>query len=94
MVHKWAVWLHNACRLGVRNGSKRGTKSEVAQKWAGWLHNPWCKEVPIVSNRGTKREVAHKWARWLHNPCRIGGPQRFKAGDKMRGGPQGHWVAT
>ena len=28
--------------------------------------------------------MAHKWALWLHHPCRPGGPQRFKAGDKIR----------
>ena len=32
--------------------------------------------------------MAHKWARWLHNPCRLGGPRRFRAGGRIRGGPQ------
>ena len=32
--------------------------------------------------------MAHKWARWLHNPYRLGGPRRFKAGGKIRGGQQ------
>ena len=36
--------------------------------------------------RGTESEVAHKWAGLLHNPCRLGGPQRFKAGDRIRSG--------
>ena len=44
--------------------------------------------VPSASDRGTKSEVAHKWARWLHNLCRLWGPLRFKAGDKVRSGPQ------
>ena len=35
-----------------------------------------------------KELVAHKWARWLHNPCRLGGPHRFRAGGKIRSGPQ------
>ena len=30
--------------------------------------------------------MAHKWAGWLHKPCRLGGPPRFRAGDKIRGG--------
>ena len=38
--------------------------------------------------------MAHKWARWLHNPCRLGGPHRFKAGDKMISGPQLGKVGT
>ena len=39
-------------------------------------------------------EVAHKWARWLHNPCRLGGPDRFRAGGRIRSGPQVGKVAT
>ena len=31
--------------------------------------------------------MAHKWANWLHDPCRLGGPQRFKAGDKITSAP-------
>ena len=38
MAHKWADWLHNPCRLGGRNTSKKRTKSEVAHKCA-YLHN-------------------------------------------------------
>ena len=51
-------------------------------------------EVPHTSRRGRKSEVARKWARWLHNPCHLGGPRRFKAGDKIRCGRQVGWVAT
>ena len=40
MVHKWARWLHNPCRLGVPTASHRGAKSEVAHKWASRVHNP------------------------------------------------------
>ena len=60
-------------------GPKRGRKWEM---------------VPTASERGTESEVAHKWARWLHNPCRLGDPHRFKAGDKIRSGPQVGKVAT
>ena len=38
--------------------------------------------------QGTKSERADKWAHWLHNPCRLGGPRNFRAGDKIRSGPQ------
>ena len=40
VVHKWAEWLHNLCRLGVPNASERGTKSAMAHKWADWLRPP------------------------------------------------------
>ena len=49
---------------------------------------------PNPAERGTESEVAHKWARWLHNPCRLGGPHRFRAGGRIRGGPQVGKVAT
>ena len=38
--------------------------------------------------------MAHKWAKWLPHPCRIGDPRRFKAGGKIRSGPQVGKVAT
>ena len=50
--------------------------------------------IPTASERGAKSEVAHKWARWPHNPCRLGVPHRFKAGGKIRSGPQVSKVAT
>ena len=50
--------------------------------------------VPTASERGAESEVAHKWARWLHNPCRLGGPHRFRAGGRIRSGPQVGKVAT
>ena len=50
--------------------------------------------VPSASKRGAKSEVAHKWARWLHNPCRLGGPHCFKAGGRIKSGPQVGKVAT
>ena len=50
--------------------------------------------VPTASEWGAESQVAHKWARWLHNPCRLGGPHRFRAGGRIRSGPQGGKVAT
>ena len=44
--------------------------------------------VPTASGRGAESEVAHKWGEWLHNPCRLGGPNRFRAGGRIRSGPQ------
>ena len=50
--------------------------------------------VPSASERGAESKVAQKWTRWLHNPCRPGGPHRFRAGGKIRSGPQVGKVAT
>ena len=44
--------------------------------------------VPNTPERGGKSAVAHEWADCLHHPCRLGGPQRFRAGDKMSHRPQ------
>ena len=68
------------------------------QKWPtsgqnGYL-TPAVSGIPTASERGAKSEVAHKWAEWLPHPCRIGDPHRFKAGGKMRSGPQVGKVAT
>ena len=49
---------------------------------------------PPLQSGGAKSEVAHKWARWLHHPCRIGDPDRFRAGGKIRSGPEMGKVAT
>ena len=68
------------------------------QKWPtsgqiGYL-TPVVSGIPTASKRGAKSEVAHKWAKWLPHPCRIGDPHRFKAGGKIRSGPQVGKLAT
>ena len=68
------------------------------QKWPingqGGYITPATSGIPAASERGAKSEVAHKWARWLHHPCRLGDPLRFRAGGKVRSGPQVGKVAT
>ena len=44
--------------------------------------------IPTASRRGAKSKGAHNWASWLHHPCRLGDPQSFRAGRKIRSGPQ------
>ena len=60
----------------------------------GGYITPAASGIPTASERGAKSEVAHKWARWLHHPCRLGDPRRFRAGGKIRSGPQMGKVAT
>ena len=61
------------------------------QKWPtcgqGGYVTPAASGIPSASKRGAKSEVAHLWARWLHNSCRLGDPQSFRAGGKIRSGP-------
>ena len=68
------------------------------QKWptsgrSGYL-TPAVSGIPVAAERGAKSEVAHKWAKWLPHPCRIGEPHRFRAGGKIRSGPQVGELAT
>ena len=68
------------------------------QKWPtsgqnGYL-TPAVSGVPTASERGAKSEVAHNWAKWLPHPYRIGDPHRFRAGGKIRSGPQVGKMAT
>ena len=80
---------------GIPAASERGGQN---QKWPtsgqiGYL-TPAVSGLPAAAERGAKSEVAHKWANWLPHPCRIGDPRRFRAGGKIRSGPQVGKVAT
>ena len=95
VAHKWAKWLPHPCRIGGSPPLESGGQNE---KWptsgqSGYL-TPAVSGIPTASKRGAKSEVAHKWAKWLPHPCRIGDPHRFRAGGKMRSGPQVGKVAT
>ena len=50
--------------------------------------------VPNALEQVTKSAMAHNWAGWLHNLCRLEVPHHFRAGDKIRGGPQVGRVST
>ena len=50
--------------------------------------------ISTASERWAKSDVAHLWAKWLRHPCRLGDPHRFRAGGKIRSGPQVGKVAT
>ena len=91
VAHKWANWLPHPCRIGIPSGGQN-------QKWPtsgqiGYL-TPAVSGIPTASEQGAKSEVAHKWANWLPHPCRIGDPRRFRAGGKIRSGPQVGKLAT
>ena len=44
--------------------------------------------ISTASERVRKSEVAHLWAKWLRHPCRLGDSHRFRAGGKIKSGPQ------
>ena len=79
-------------------GSPSLKSGEVNQKWptsgqSGYV-TPAVSGIPTASERGAKSEVAHLWAKWLCHPRRLGDPHRFRAGGKIRSGPQVSKVAT
>ena len=92
---KRARWLHNPCHLGGPHRLRAGGKN---QKWPtsgqGGYITPTAWGVPTASEREAVSEVAHKWARWRHIPCRLGRPHTFRAGGRIRIGPQVGKVAT
>ena len=95
LAHKWAKWLPHPCRIGDPHRCRAGGQN---QKWPtsgqiGYL-TPAVSGIPTAAERGAKSEVAHKWANWLPHPCRIGDPHRFRAGGKIRSGPQVGKLAT
>ena len=79
-------------------GSEPLQSGRQNQKWGisgqGGYITPAASGIRTASKRGAKSEVAHKWARWLHHPCRLRNTHRFKAGGKIRSGPQMGKVAT
>ena len=95
VAHKWAKWLPHPCRIGdphrFRAGGKIRSGPQVGKMATS---TPAVSGIPTASERGAKSEVAHKWAKWLPHPCRIGDPHRFRAGGKIRSGPQEGKVAT
>ena len=95
VAHKWAKWLPHPYRIGDPHRFRAGGQN---QKWptsgqSGYL-TPAVSGIPTATERGAKSEVAHKWAKWLPHPCRIGDPHRYRAGGKIRSGPQVGKVAT
>ena len=77
----------NPTTWGVPNASKRGTKLEVAHKWARWLHNP-CRlgGSPPLQGGGRNQKWPTSGPGGYITPAAGGGPQRFKAGDKISSG--------
>ena len=95
MAHKRARWLHTPGRL---RGSPTLLCGGHNHKWPtsgpGGCITIAALGVTNASERGTKSEMGHQWAGCLHNARRLRGPQRFRAGDEIRSGPQVGRVAT
>ena len=95
VAHKWAKWLPHPCRIRDPHRFRAGGKIRSGPQVGKMATSPLpYRGSPPLQSRGGKSEVAHKWAKWLPHPCRIGDPHRFRAGGKIRSGPQVGKVAT
>ena len=66
---------------GIPTASERGDKIRSGPQVGNVATSPLpFRGSPPLQSRGIKSEVARKWAKWLPHPCRIGDPQRFRAG--------------
>ena len=80
---------------GVPTASERGDRIRSGPPVGKVATSPLPpRRSPPLQSGHTESEVAHKWAWWLHHPCRLRGPQRFRAGDRIRIGPQVGKAAT
>ena len=79
---------------GIPTASERGQNQKWPTSWQSGYVTPAVSGIPTASERRGKSEVAHLWAKWVRHPCRLGDPHRFRAGGKIRSGPQVGKVAT
>ena len=94
VAHNWAKWLRHPCRLGDPHRLRAGGKIRRGPQVGKVATSPLPSRGSPPLQRGAKSEVAHLWAKWLRHPCRLGDPHRFRAGGKIRSGPQVGKVAT
>ena len=95
VAHKWANWLPHPCRIGYFLRFRAGGKFRSGPLVGKLATSPLpYRKAPLLQSRGAKSEVAHKWAKWLPHPCRIGEPNRYRAGGKIRSGPLVGKLAT
>ena len=85
----------NPTARGVPTASDRGAKSEVAHKWARWLHNS-CHHggSPPLQIGGQNQRWPTSGLGGYITPATMGGPHRFRAGGRIRSGPEVGPVAT
>ena len=95
VARKWANWLPHPCRIGDPHRFRAGGKIRSGPQEGKVATSPLpYRGSPPLQSGGAKSEVPHKWAMWLPHPSRIGDPRRFRAGGKIRSGPQVGKVAT
>ena len=95
VAHSWAKWLRHPCRLGDPHRFRAGGKIRSGPLVGKVATSPLPSGgSPPLQSGGEKSEVAHLWAKRLRHPCRLGDPHRFRAGGKIRRGPQVGKMAT
>ena len=87
MAHMSVDGLHDLPSRGSQTLQSGGRNQKWPTSGLCAYITPVLLGVPNPSKRWTKSEVAHMGAWWQHDPKSLGGPQRFKAGNKIRSGP-------
>ena len=82
----------------------RHERSATVQSWRQNQTRPGSRHINYVTNPlwgvrndlewGTQVRAADHWAYWLHHPCRVGAPQDFGVGKKIRSGREVGRLAT
>ena len=81
--HLWAKWLCHPCRLGDPHRCRAGREIRSGPLVGKVATSPLpSRGSPLLQSGGGKSHLAHLWAQWLRHPCRLGDPDRFRAGGK------------
>ena len=81
VAHKWASGYLTPAVSGIPTAAERGDKIRSGPQVGNVATSPLpYRGSPPLQSGGIKSEVAHKWAKRLPHPCRIGDPDRCRAG--------------
>ena len=95
VAHKWARWLHHPCRLGVPTASQRGDRFKSGPQVGKVVTSPLApRGSPPLQSGGQNQKWPTSGQGGYITPATSGGPHRFRAGDRIRSGPQVGKVAT
>ena len=95
MAHKRAKWLHHPCRLGDPHRFRAGGKIRSGPLMGKVATSPLpSRGSPLLHSGGQNQKWPTSGQSGYIIPCRLGDPRRFRAGGKIRSGPQVGKVAT
>ena len=95
VAHKWKDWLHNPCHLRGPQRFREADKIQTGPQGGGLATKPLLfGGSPTLESTGQNQQWPANGRIGYITPAVWGAPQRFKAGDKIRSGPQVDGLAT